>query len=183
MLQLLNLDYRLFTFFNGLAGQWAWFDALAVIAADYMIFFMVAGIAGYVFYEKNQDRGFYNVIKMMVAILISRGVLVTIVRIILVRARPFMAASVTQLLSQSPLEQSFPSAHASMMFALAGSMYCADKRWGVVYLVLATVSGLARIIVGIHFPLDILGGAVLGILSVVLVETVDRYLLRARRKG
>jgi undecaprenyl-diphosphatase len=83
------------------------------------------------------------------------------------RARPFQVIS-----SIHPLffehTTSFPSGHATFFFALATSLYCHNKKWGRALFVLAALVGVARIISGVHYPLDILCGAVVGIVTSLL---------------
>lgn len=57
---------------------------------------------------------------------------------------------------------SFPSGHATFMFALAFAMYGFDRRAGVVLLLLAAATGLARVLSGVHYWYDILGGVFIG---------------------
>ena len=57
---------------------------------------------------------------------------------------------------------SFPSGHATFMFALAWSLYGFDKKAGKTIFVLAILTGIARVLVGVHFWYDIVGGFVVG---------------------
>ena len=57
---------------------------------------------------------------------------------------------------------SFPSGHATFMFALAWSMYSFDKRAGIIIFVLATLTGIARVLAGVHYWYDIVGGFIVG---------------------
>ena len=64
---------------------------------------------------------------------------------------------------------SFPSGHSAFYFALAFSLFYFNKKWGWWFTVLAFFMGLARIFTGVHYPSDILGGALLGLVSVLVV--------------
>jgi membrane-associated phospholipid phosphatase len=63
---------------------------------------------------------------------------------------------------------SFPSDHASLCFALATLIWTRDRRLGVFAFFWASFTSFARVFLGFHYPSDILGGAVLGILIVIL---------------
>lgn len=65
---------------------------------------------------------------------------------------------------------SFPSGHASFMFGLAFAMYAFDKHAGKVLFILAFITGVARVLAGVHFWYDIFAGALVGasIASVVI---------------
>jgi undecaprenyl-diphosphatase len=69
---------------------------------------------------------------------------------------------------------SFPSGHIAFLFALAIAVYFFNKKWGLVFFILSLLVGLARIFVGIHYPLDILGGIVIGIVSAIVVRALIR---------
>lgn len=57
---------------------------------------------------------------------------------------------------------SFPSGHATFMFALATSMYGIDKKAGKYIFIMGLITGIARVLAGVHFWYDIVGGFVLG---------------------
>lgn len=73
----------------------------------------------------------------------------------------------------------FPSGHATFMFALAFSMYAFDKRAGVLLFTLAVLTGIGRVLAGIHYWYDIVGGLVLGfIISFGVLEIAKRIRVR-----
>lgn len=57
---------------------------------------------------------------------------------------------------------SFPSGHAAVMAGLAVAVYALNPKWGVVLSVMAILTGLSRIVLGVHYPSDVLAGWVLG---------------------
>ncbi len=89
------------------------------------------------------------------------------------RPRPFESGLGSNLLNHMP-ENSFPSDHATLMFALAfGLMVAAPlRRAGTVLFALALAVSWARVFLGAHYPSDILGGAILAVLCVGLVQSV-----------
>src|SRR6058998_2835192 len=72
-------------------------------------------------------------------------------------------------------DPAFPSGHASRAFAVAGFL-TVRFRWkvGVPAGAVAVLAGLSRVYLGLHWPSDILGGAVVGIALALLVEYVSR---------
>ncbi len=64
---------------------------------------------------------------------------------------------------------SFPSGHATFMSALAFSMYGFDKKAGKIIFVLAIITGIARVLAGVHFWYDIAFGFVVGFLVSYIV--------------
>ncbi len=80
---------------------------------------------------------------------------------IYVRPRPFMAHPVHLLIP--PLsDPSFPSDHALAAFAIAGALAWTHRRLGAGLGALGILLAFARVFVGTHYPLDVIGGAVLG---------------------
>lgn len=59
---------------------------------------------------------------------------------------------------------SFPSSHTSVFFALAFVVYSINRRFGIGMYILASLIALSRIVLGVHYPSDILGGVILGVL-------------------
>lgn len=56
----------------------------------------------------------------------------------------------------------FPSGHASFFFALALMLWQADRRLGVVGIFAAVCISIARVAAGVHWPIDIVGGFIVG---------------------
>jgi hypothetical protein len=67
------------------------------------------------------------------------------------------------------LPPSFPSDHAVAAFAIAFVVAVIGRRMGALFLAGASVLALARVVAGIHYPGDVLGGAVIGLVSALLV--------------
>ena len=106
------------------------------------------------------------------------------IKILTARARPCDALAGVQLLSYYPCaaesDPAFPSGHTSRAFAVAGFLLVRISwRPAAPMAVLASLIGLSRIYLGVHWPTDVVAGAglgiVLGILFVVLEPRVRRY--------
>ena len=82
--------------------------------------------------------------------------------------RPFLALNNVQALLKED-GYAFPSSHAAFFGALAVAIFLLNKKVGYSFIFFAVVIGFARITAGVHFPIDILGGFVLGGLTSYLV--------------
>jgi undecaprenyl-diphosphatase len=81
------------------------------------------------------------------------------------RVRPCQALQGVQLLVGCSESFSFPSNHATNSFALAAFFAVSYRRFAVPLFVLAALVGYSRIYVGVHYPGDVLAGALLGTLA------------------
>jgi len=79
------------------------------------------------------------------------------------RERPPYALDSVRLLVDTTRSFSFPSAHASNAFAVASFVSSFYRHTKVFLYILAGLVAYSRVYVGVHFPLDMLGGAVLGL--------------------
>lgn len=93
-----------------------------------------------------------------------------------VRERPFEAHPLeTALLAPASHEPSFPSDHAVAAFAIAFSvLLVGGRRVGAVFLAGATVVGMTRVLVGLHYPGDVAGGAAVGLVAAIAVFLAGR---------
>lgn len=162
----MNLDYLIFQKINNLVGQCLWFDKLMVFLAEDLIYLMAVFGLIYLFaYQKNWKK----ILKVISAIILSRGIITEIIRFFYYRPRPFLTHQVNNLISHD-ISGSFPSGHMTFIFPLIYFVALANKKIGLVFIVLGVLMGIARIYVGVHYPLDILGGIILGVLSAWFVE-------------
>jgi undecaprenyl-diphosphatase len=78
------------------------------------------------------------------------------------RERPYVADPLPEPLMTTHLDLSFPSGHAATSFAGATVLALLVPRLGPALYALAVLVSLSRVYVGVHFPLDIAAGALLG---------------------
>lgn len=81
------------------------------------------------------------------------------------RHRPCDIDLAVQLLISRPTDFSFPSGHTAASFVAVSVLCIARSRWRVPAAVLAVLIALSRLYLFVHYPTDVLAGALLGILS------------------
>jgi undecaprenyl-diphosphatase len=100
------------------------------------------------------------------AAVLGAGVALAIAKVlseIVDRARPFVVdPHGVHLFSGHAADPGFPSDHATGAFAVAMAIYLRNRAWGTVALVAAAVLSIGRVAIGVHFPSDVLAGALLG---------------------
>jgi undecaprenyl-diphosphatase len=74
---------------------------------------------------------------------------------------------------------SFPSGHSATSFACATVLSAFAPRWRVPFFLLATLIALSRLYTGVHYPTDVVAGALLGVLTALLLLAGGRR--RSRR--
>jgi undecaprenyl-diphosphatase len=82
-----------------------------------------------------------------------------------------------------PNDSAFPSAHTALAFSLAVTIFLHDKVVGWIFLLAALFIGVARVFANVHYPIDILGGALIGTIIAVLVEKLHLFRLLQKRKN
>jgi len=98
----------------------------------------------------------------VVMLVVVSGVVAS-VKAIAGRVRPCQAHTWAHALSFSlPTDCSFPSGHAAGSFAFATFVMTLNRRAGMILLPIAMLIGLSRVALGVHYPSDVLAGAVLG---------------------
>ncbi len=66
-----------------------------------------------------------------------------------------------------PDDFSFPSGHTGASFAAAVAIFMRNKKWGVAAIVLAAFIAVSRLYLFVHFPTDVLGGLVVGVVGAI----------------
>lgn len=161
----MNFDYQIFQLINSLAGHYKWLDDFGIFMAVSSQYFLGAGI---VIWMLLKDRivfwkNFKITAYFFITAIVSRFIFGEILKRVINRPRPFEIHQVIQLIGEDK-GQSFPSGHISFFFAFSTAVYLYNKKAGLICYAVSFLMGLARIYTGIHYPLDILGGMVLGIL-------------------
>lgn len=76
--------------------------------------------------------------------------------------RPYECCAIAPLIARDGAGKSFPSRHAFSAFAIAASWFAASAPIAVVLLVAAVVLAVCRVLGGVHFPRDVVVGALIG---------------------
>lgn len=179
---LLAIDYKIFVLLNNFGGKSYFSDWIFLFLADAIIYLIIAGLALFVLLDKGSIR-LRATIEALVSGFIGMTVFTRLLRGLFFRERPFVQFSVEQLLFVNPFLASYPSGHATIMFAISTSIFLYNKIWGIIFIVMALISSISRVIAGVHFPSDIVGGVLVGVFSAILVWLITHFLpLRWNRR-
>ena len=97
------------------------------------------------------------------------------------RARPPAVYAEPKPLVAVPHGGSFPSGHAATSFACATMLALIVPRYAVAFFLLAAAIAWSRVYNGVHYPLDVLGGAALGVVVAIALRRLVKGLPRSRR--
>jgi len=148
------MDNTILYFLNNLTNKNYYLDLFFIFLSVYFVFFL-AGLHFVIFWRKKRLKGWiWSMIAIFSGLLFKK-----IMSLIYFRIRPFGALSnINKLIEKSISETSFPSGHTIVSFILAFTLLWIDRKWGIVFIILAFLVALSRIIVGVHYPTDILAG-------------------------
>lgn len=119
---------------------------------------------------------------LAMAVSIAAGALVgnLMLKPLVARQRPCWLDQSVALLIANPRDFSFPSGHTMVSFEGAVSIFLYRRKWGWWALALAVLIACSRLYLFVHFPTDVLAGAVLGTAIALAVHRAG--LLAARRR-
>lgn len=175
MTDTLNID--LFRWIHAGAGSHPVWDLLAVVfakGAPYAVIILLA-----VFWLTCER--FQKAAILEAALAVAAGLLINqAIGLFYTHPRPFMMGLCRPLIPHAP-ETSFPSDHATLLFAAALSLLSRPlwRRQGILLLALALAGSWARVYTGLHFPFDIAGSLVVAAVSVALLTWLRPQLLPA----
>lgn len=162
------MDLKLFFILNNLTGQSRVFDMLIIFLGAYFQYFLVIFLFLFLYFSKySKQQKFRMFWVTIISTVIARFGIVEIIRFFYHRPRPFALHQIHQLLSEN--EWSFPSGHAAFFFAMATAIYLYNKKWGLYFFIGAIFMNISRIVAGVHYPSDIIGGMIVGVIVAYVV--------------
>lgn len=175
-----SFDYQGVFLLNGLSRSLAPLNPLAIFLAQGAPFIW-AGLFLLVWLwpPRRVSRARRAVVYAVVSGIIALAINSALGHVLPYRPRPFLVEPdvVHQLIAHGR-DTSFPSAHTAGSFAFAIAFFYWRWRAGLWAAVLAAAIGIARVWVGVHWPTDVLAGAVIGSLTALTTLAVRSHLER-----
>lgn len=138
-------------------------------------FFIVLGLVMLIF-GKTRRMGLHVLLALLFSLIFCNLILKGMVA----RDRPSWLVPEVELLIANPKDFSFPSGHTSAAMATATAIFLYNKKYGCFAYVLALCIAFSRMYLFVHFPTDVLGGAVTGIVSAFLAHALLKWIDRRR---
>ena len=119
---------------------------------------------------KTRRAGAVLALALVLDLVLCNGIL----KPLIARARPCDLNPAVRLLIPRPGDDSFPSGHAAASFTAVGALRAAGSRLWIPAFALALVIAFSRLYLYVHWPSDVLAGALLGILLGFAAERIVR---------
>lgn len=149
-------------------------DNLIIFCAKYLIF--VIGLILVVVFAQMKSKTRWQFAAAVVMALVVATVLSKLASVLYYHPRPFVVQNIQPLVPHAD-DNGFPSDHALLATSLAVVIYFYRRRLGIAAGILALVVGIARVLADVHWPIDILGGLILGILAGWVGSSLAKKLL------
>ena len=99
------------------------------------------------------------------------------------RIRPCDVNQTVQLIIARPADYSFPSGHTASSFAAVAALYFAGaKKWWKITLPLAILMAFSRMYLYVHYPTDVLGGLIIGLLCGWIADMIIQKVMEKRSR-
>jgi len=167
------MDYLIFHTLNDFVGKHPLFDLFTVFIAEYLGYILVLIL--FLYFLKESERYKAVLIKALSAAIFARFVIVEIIRFFWDRPRPFVGNHINYLLKHSA-SPSFPSGHAAFFFGFSTIVYFYNKKAGIWFLFASLLISIFRVYGGVHWPSDVVVGALVGIVSAYFINVLSAKL-------
>ena len=134
--------------------------ALSLIGDDGIIWCLIT--VALLINPKTRKCGVVCALSLILSLLFCNVLLKNLIA----RPRPYLVIDGLHPIVPLLSDFSFPSGHASSSFAFVTAVYLSElnKKWAAIVFVIALMISFSRLYVGVHYPTDVLGGVILGIL-------------------
>ncbi|MEV0559562.1 phosphatase PAP2 family protein [Streptomyces sp. NPDC050597] len=178
-----NPDVDLLYDINGLAKDAPhWFDRVMEFVGEWGLLLAMVMLVLWCWLTVRK-RGGEDAASSVAALIwapLAAGVAVLVnvpIRGFVERPRPFVDHDGLDVLIGGKSDYSFVSDHATLMMAMGVGLFVANRKFGLVGIVLGLFGGFCRVYMGVHYPTDVIGGFALGTAVVLLLSPLAMALL------
>jgi undecaprenyl-diphosphatase len=165
-MNLTEINVSLFRMVNNLGKDMIFLNPAMKFIAEYLVIMLVMGIVFYWFSGPKNNRimvicgSFTFLLAEIVGKLAGK---------LYSNNQPFAELENVNKLMGHEIDNSFPSDHTILFFAFCISFYLFKRKTGLLWVIAAFLVGFSRIWVGVHYPADVIAGAVISIIAALFV--------------
>ena len=135
-------------------------EAMIVVTSLGNLGIIWIAISAFILIRKKNKTAVIGVLcAMLLGTILGQEILKNIIQ----RPRPFLESSVINMIIEKPVSYSFPSGHTTAAFAAAGILSKYFKKYSVLFFTIAILIGFSRLYLYVHYPTDVIAGAILGL--------------------
>lgn len=184
-----QFDIVVFHWLNGWAFWKPWLDGVIVFRASYLGYFVVValflfGLFSFLPMFPRAVRARRKNWEMIFVALLAGGIarlgIVELIRLFWHRLRPFEVLQNVHQLLWHDHEASFPSGHATFFFAIAAVVGRYYPKTSILFYLAALNLSAARVMAGIHWPSDIIAGAIIGVATGLVTASLWRKYAKSK---
>ncbi len=157
------MNYGIFQWINDLAGRYSLLDKGMIFITDSVPYVVIVFML-FLWFTANKEKRTekqYTAFYIVFTVILGLG-LNALIHLFSYHPRPFITYDVHQLVPHAD-DSSFVSDHSVLVFALAWTLFLRKDSWKYPVLIWAILVGISRIFVGVHYPADVIGGALLSL--------------------
>lgn len=184
-----NLDTQLFLYLNSI--HFDWLDPIMELITRRDTWFFAYLVLMFWLIYKQKKEGAFTIIAIVLAIILSDQICSSILKPMVARLRPCHEPALqglVHIVNECGGQYGFCSSHAANGFALATTIFLffGKNVYTVALYIWAILISYSRIYVGVHYPLDIIFGAMFGsafaYLSFILINLLKKRFLNTHFK-
>ncbi|NTW51982.1 MAG: phosphatase PAP2 family protein [Chlorobiaceae bacterium] len=160
-------------------------DDLMLFLTNWKLSAQILVLAATFMLVRRGKDGFVILLLLLIAVGIADFTASGIMKPLFHRVRPCFALDGVRLLVNQSHSWSFASSHAANSTAIASLVWIffwrgalVDKAFTIIMIVYASLVAFSRIYIGVHYPGDVLGGMVIGLVSATLVYTAAAWTIK-----
>lgn len=158
----LSITKKIFNALNNMADRSKWFDSAVFFFGLHVPYILTVALFAFLLI----DAHFYSpmVLRAIFASVLSRFIIAEVLYRMYPKKRPFMENEIKLLWVPRGMK-SFPSGHATFMFAISYVVWAYYPEIGIYYIISSVLMAISRVVSGAHWPEDVLAGMIIGVLS------------------
>jgi undecaprenyl-diphosphatase len=175
---IINLQSSLFTHIASFGSGTPWADPFFLALSYWFFYFVLAAVFLRIFWKIIHAKSFIEKKKffkeglVLIFSLLITWIVVILIKVLVSAPRPFEVIDSVRTLGLYGGGDSFPSGHTAIAAAIAGAIKPYHPRAGLLLILFALLVGISRVYLGVHFPIDVIVGFLIGLVISDIVRRV-----------